>query len=90
MSCDHLVVEKCDCSDSKAVKNTQAISLEKQISSNQAEMSPTQEYNLQRPNKWPSIKETENLTEFWGRRGKESELEIEDLGNRELERWGEI
>ena len=51
MSCDHLVVEKCDCSDSKAVKNTQAISLEKQISSNQAEMSPTQEYNLQRPNK---------------------------------------
>lgn len=40
MSCGHLVVEKCDCSDSKAVKNTRAISLENQIFSNQAEMEP--------------------------------------------------
>lgn len=43
--------------------------------------SPTQEYNRQRPNNRqtkPSVKEIENMAEFWGRRGKESELEIED------------
>lgn len=40
--------------------------------------SPTQECNLQRLNKQPSVKEIENLAEFGGRWGKESELEIED------------
>ena len=40
MTFEHWVVEKYDCSDSKVVRNTQAISLENKIFSNQAEKEP--------------------------------------------------
>lgn len=69
--------------DSKAVKNTQAINLENQIFSNQAEMEPNSECNLQRLNKQPSVKEIENLAEFGGggERRVNWRLKIEEIGS---------